>query len=407
MDFKYQARDQKGEKKEGIVSAANQEAAVKELQDQGLYVVSVKSTEKKSIWQIEIGWSRGVPVRDVAAFSRQFAVMIQSNIPIVSSLQALARQTDNKKFREIILDVSSRVEEGMALSRALAEYPKVFNYFFVSVIQSGEASGRMGDSLDYLADHLEREHKLRSQVRGAMIYPSFVLAVTVFAFIFLMVVVIPNLMKALEQFGEDLPAVTRVILAVSDFLAGWGGLAILIFLFVFFFGFIRWLRGEKGRPTLDRWVLKLPLGLGAFFQKFYLTRFSQNLSVLVEAGLPISDALKITGDIVGNHTYQDAIEKVQIRVVRGERISSTLRGYPDLFHPFVVQMIEVGEQTGQVGSILTKVVDFYQEDVSRTVDGLASLIEPILILVLGGLVGFLVLAVFLPIFTVQMAALGG
>jgi type IV pilus assembly protein PilC len=407
MDFKYQARDQKGNKQEGIIRTVNEEAAVRELQKQGLYVVSVNSIEKKSIWKKDIVWQGRVAVRDVAAFARQFSVMIQSNIPIVSALQALARQTDKDSFRTIILNISARVEEGMSLSRALSEYPKIFNYFFISVIQSGEASGRMGDSLNYLADHLEREYKLRSQIRGAMIYPAFVLFVTVIAFVILTVVVIPNLLKALEQFDQALPTATRFVLGISSFMAGWGGLVVLAVLILAVIVLIRWFKTEKGRVVFDRWVLHLPLGLGLFFQKFYLTRFAQNLSVLVEAGLPISDALKITSDIVGNEVYRDALEKVQARVVRGERISGTLKAYPDIFHPFVVQMIEVGEQTGQVGTILGKIVDFYQEDISRTIDGLASVIEPVLILILGGMVGFLVLAVFLPIFTVQMAALGG
>ncbi len=407
MDFKYQARDQKGAKQDGIIRAVNDEAAIRELQKQGLYVISLGSAEKKSIWKRDIVWQKKVLVRDIAAFSRQFAVMIQSNIPIVSALQALARQTDKSSFRTIILDVAARVEEGMALSRALGEYPKVFNYFFISVIQSGEASGRMGDSLNYLADHLEREYKLRSQIKTAMIYPIFVLFVTIIAFIVLTVVVIPNLLKALEQFEESLPAVTHVVLFISSFMTSWGGIIAILFLIGGIIALVYWFKSEKGKLVLDRWVLKLPFGLGLFFQKFYLTRFAQNLSVLVEAGLPISDALKITSDIVGNTTYADALEKVQVRVVRGERISGTLKAYPDLFHPFVVQMIEVGEQTGQVGTILGKVVDFYQEDISRTIDGLASIVEPVLILLLGGMVGFLVLAVFLPIFTVQMAALGG
>jgi type IV pilus assembly protein PilC len=407
MDFKYQARDQKGLKKEGVVRAANEEAAIKELQRQGLYVVSVETTEKKPFWKKDIAFSERIKVKDVAAFSRQFAVMIQSNIPIVSALQALSRQIDNKSFRQIVLDVSSRVEEGMSLSRALAEYPKVFNYFFLSVVQSGEASGRLGDSLEYLADHMEREYRLRSQIKGAMIYPSFVLVVTIVAFIFLMVVVIPNLLMALEQFDEELPAVTSAILWISSFLVGWGGIIVLLAILLFVILGIRWLKSEKGKVVFDRWVLRLPLGLGEFFQKFYLTRFAQNLSVLIEAGLPISEALKITSDIVGNYTYKEAIDKVQLRVVRGERISSTLKAYPGIFHPFVVQMIEVGEQTGQIGTILTKVVSFYQEDISRTIDGLASIVEPVLILLLGGMIGFLVMAVFLPIFTVQMSALGG
>lgn len=407
MDYKYQARNQRGDKKEGVLRAVNEDAALRELQKQGLYVVSLVAAQKESIWKREIVFKKRVNAKDIAAFSRQFAVMIKSNIPIVSALRALASQNDNPTFRDIILNVAARVEEGLSLSRALAEHPKTFSKFFISVVQSGEASGRMGDSLEYLADHLEREYKLKSQIKGAMIYPIFILVVAILAFVVLTIVVIPNLVKALEQFEEDLPAVTHAVLGLSELMTSWFGLLILGILVVAIFLLIRWFRSPKGRTKLDAWILKLPLGVGDFFQKFYLTRFSQNLSVLVESGLPISEALKITGEVVGNSAYHDALERVQTRVIRGERISTALKSYPKLFHPFIVQMIEVGEQTGQLGSILIKVVDFYQDDVSRKVDNITSLIEPILILIMGGLIGFLVLSIFLPIFTVQMAALGG
>ncbi len=407
MDYKYQARNQRGDKKEGVIRAINEDAALRELQKQGLYVVALSLAKQESIWKKEIVIKRKVGAKEVVAFSRQFAVMIKSNIPIVSALQALAGQTDHPVFRDVILDVATRVEEGLPLSRSLSEHPKIFSKFFVSVVQSGEASGRMGDSLEYLADHLEREYKLKAQIKGAMIYPAFILVVAIMAVIVLTVVVMPNLIKALEQFEEDLPAVTKVVMGLSGAMTSWFGPVILGGLVVLIVLIVRWFKTPRGRTTLDRWVLKIPLGVGDFFQKFYLTRFSQNLSVLIESGLPISEALKITGEIVGNSVYQDALERIQTRVIRGERISTAMKSYPRLFQSFVVQMIEVGEQTGQLGSILIKVVDFYQDDISRKVDNMTSLIEPILILLMGAMIGFLVLSVFLPIFSVQMAALGG
>jgi len=404
MEFQYQVRTSQGDKKSGIVKAVSREVAARLLQDKEFYITSLRSATS-SIWKKEIHFSKGVKFKEIAIFARQFAVMIQSNIPIVSTLQALARRATSDRFRTIILEVADKVEGGSLLSQGLRDYPKIFDPFFISVIESGEATGRMGESLDYLANHLERQFRLRSNLKGAMIYPVFVLAVVLIAFVLMMTMVIPNLVEALSQFDEELPWMTKVIIGISNFFTGKGGIILAFFVVALIIGAIVWRRTKTGKEFYNRISLRLPMGVGAFMRKYYLTRFAENLAVLVQAGLPISEALKISGRIVGNNVYERAIEDIQKKVVRGERISIAMEENLFLFDIFMIQMIKVGERTGQTGPSLMKVVDFYQEEISQKVKNLSSIIEPVLIVFLGAMVAFLVFAVYIPIFTVEMGAM--
>jgi len=405
MDFVYEVKTEEGKKETGIITAANKEQAVEALNDRNLFIISLKEEGKQSVWKKKISLEH-IGAKDVAIFSRQFAVMIEANVPVVGSLRALSRQMTNKKFKGIIVEVADKVEEGSSLSAALANFPQVFDSFFVNVIRSGEASGRLGDALSYLADHLEREHRLVSQVRGAMTYPAFILVVFVLAFILIMTFVVPNLLEALSEFDQELPAITKMIISISDFFTGIGGILLGIFLVLTLVGLYFWIRKtESGRKFFDQFQLGVPLGVGDLLKKFYLTRFSENFSVLVKSGLPISEALKITGNIVGSYPYEQALQRTQKKVVRGEKISNSLDNFPKLFPAFVTQMIRVGEVTGHLDETLENIIAFYQTEVDAAVKSLTSIIEPVLIIVMGILVGFLVIGVFLPIFTVQMSAL--
>ncbi len=404
MEFQYQVRTSQGDKKSGIVKATSREVAIRLLQDKGFYVTSLYPVSR-SIWKKEIRFSKKVKLKEIAVFARQFAVMIRSNIPIVSTLQALARRTTNDRFRTVILEIADKIKEGSLLSQGLRDYPKIFDPFFISVIESGEATGRMGESLDYLANHLEQQFHLRSDLRGAMIYPIFVLGVVIVAFVLMMTMVVPNLVEALSQFNEELPWATKVIIGLSNFFTGKGGVVLVFFLIALVIGIIIWRRTKTGKEFYNQVSLRLPMGIGAFFRKYYLTRFAENLAVLVQAGLPISEALKISGRIVGNNVYQRAIEKIQRKVVRGEKISIAMEENLFLFDIFLIQMIKVGESTGQTGQSLMKVVEFYQDEISRKVKNLSSVLEPVLIVFLGIMVSFLVFAVYIPIFTVEMGAM--
>lgn len=404
MEFTYNARTQNGEEQTGVIKAHSKTSAIAALQAKGLFITSLKPLESESIWNKPL-FKSSVHVREVAAFSRQAAVLLKSGTPIVSSLRALAQQETNRRFKTIILEIADKVREGSNLSKALADYPKVFSPFFVNVVKSGEASGRLSDSLTYLADHLKREYELKSRIKGAMIYPSFVLSVFILVFILMMVIVVPNLQKSLAQFNRKLPWITQVILDTAHFFSSWSGLIFIVLLGLGLFLAFYWKKTPRGKSFYDRLALKLPFRLGKLLQKYYLTRFAENLAVLIQAGLPISEALKISADIVGNTVYQKALERAQKRVIRGEEISASLEDRPDLFHPLLVQMVKVGEKTGTLGESLQKVVEFYQGDINRSVDSLASIIEPVLILLLGGLVGGLVIGIFLPVVSVEIGAI--
>src|SRR6056297_120633 len=405
MDFIYKAKTKDGREQTGTVAASNRDEAVKALNDSGLFIISLEKKEKKSIWEKSISFKRITP-KEVAIFCRQFAVMIKADVSIVSALQSLSKQVSNEKFADIIKEVGSRVEEGSSLSAALDKFPKVFDSFFVNVIRSGEASGRMGEALEYLADHLERENRLVSQVKGAMMYPAFILIVFVLAFILIMTFVIPKLLTALTKFDQDLPTMTKVIISVSEFFTSSGGIFAGIALIGMGVGVYFWIqKTEAGRNFFDRFKINMPGVLGELMKKFYLTRFAENFAVLVKAGLPIAEALKISGNIVGNKVYKRALHATQKKVVRGVKISDSLENHPHLFPGFVTQMIRVGENTGHLNETLEKIVDFYQQEVDTAVKSLSSIIEPILIVMMGVMVGILVIGVFLPIFTVQMGAL--
>ena len=404
MEFKYNARTQEGLEKKGIVKASSKEEATMILQSKGLFITSLKPLESTSIWRKDIFRSR-ISVKAIAAFAQQASVLLRAGTPIVEALRALAQQESNLRFKSIILEIADRVREGNTLSKALEGYPKIFSPFFCSVVKSGEASGRLNDSLSYIAEHLRREYELRSKIKGAMIYPLFVLGVFVIVFIIMMVIVVPNLEKTLGEFNEKLPAITVFILNAAHFFSSWKGLLLIGLLIGAIFLILQWKKTKNGKKLYDRWILKAPLKLGSLLQKYYLTKFCENLSVLIKAGLPISEALSITADIVGNESYKAAIARAQKRVVRGEEISVALQDYPTLFHPLALQMIKVGEKTGTLGDSLQKVVGFYQGDIDRSIDTLAKMIEPILILLLGGMVGILVIGIFLPIISIEMSSM--
>lgn len=404
MEFKYNARTQDGKEQVGVVKARSEASAIAALQEKGLFITSLKAAESESIWNKPI-FGQPVRVKEIATFARQAAVLLKSGTPIVGALRSLAQQGVNPHFKTIILEAADKVREGSNLSKALAGYPKVFSPFFLNVIKSGEASGRLSDSLSYLADHLKREYELKSKIKGAMIYPSFVLGVFVLVFILMMVIVIPNLQKSLVQFNRKLPWITQFILDVAHFFSSWSGIIFVILLLMGTFLAFRWRKTPQGKSFYDRLALKLPFRLGKLLQKYYATRFSENLAVLINAGLPISEALKITANVVGNTVYRKALQRAQKRVIRGEEISVALQDRPDLFHPLLIQMIQVGEKTGTLGDSLQKVVEFYQGDINRSVDALSTIIEPILILVLGVLVGGLVIGIFLPIVSVEIGAI--
>jgi len=397
MKFNYQARTKKGEIQAGVVEASSKEAAILLLQKYGLYITYLERTEVP-FYAREVEIFKRVSRRDIVLFSRQLSIMFASKVSLVEALSTIASQTKNLEFREIILDLSQEVEGGNAFSKALSRHPQIFSSFYISMVKSGEESGKLSESLAYLADHLEKEYYLISKLRGAMIYPSLVIMVTIVVLFLMMFFVIPQLTKVLQESSLPLPIVTRLVIGLSLFLRKWGfffiGLLAVLIIFV-----LRYIATSSGKENLDKILLRLPI-IGETLKMVYLSRFAENLSTLISGGLPIAQALQTTGEIVGNTVYQKIIFMTRDEVRRGEPISSVLRRYPEAFPPVFCQMTLVGEKTGTLEKTLLNIVYFYQKEVDRSIDNLLSILEPVLIVFLGVIVAGLMAAVLLPLYRI-------
>ena len=397
MKFNYQARTKEGKIKTGIVEASTKEAAFEVLKGKNLYVTALEPYSPP-VYARKLKIFERVSRKDVVHFSRQLAIMFQSKVPLVESFRTLAKQTDNETFKEKILDVAKEIEGGVQLSKALEKHPKIFSKFYVSMVRSGEASGKLTDVFNYLADYLEREHHFHGKLIGALVYPAFILFVFVVVVSIIITFVIPQLASVLEQTEQELPWITRVVISTSEFLSskGWVVILVLIGLAILVY---RLVKTEAGRRFFDQYLIKVPL-LGPFLRKLYLARLALNLSTLISGGLPIVQALEITGSVVGNSVFESIIYHTRDEVRKGETMSSVLSRYPKVISPLFLQMIVVGEKTGGIEETLGNVVDFYQKDVDRGLDEFIKLLEPILIIVLGLVVGGLMAAVLMPIYSI-------
>jgi len=397
MKFNYQARSKKGEVQTGTVEASSREAALALLQKNNLFVTFLEKagaarpfyTKKIKLWE-------RISQKDLVNFSRQLALMFKAEIPLVQSLQAIAEQTKNPGLKEKILTLSQEVEGGTPFSQALATFPKLFSTFYVSMVKSGEASGTLSESLSYLADHLEREYHLSAKIQGAMIYPILIVVVVIGVLVMMMFFVIPNMTKVLIESGQELPFVTKAVIALSNFLRAWGWLVLIAMIALFIF-LRRYFKTIKGKRLKDKYILRLPL-IGSFLKMIYLSRFAENLSTLIGGGLPIVNALEITGEIIGNDVYQTIVLQVRDEVKKGEKISKVLTKHPGEFPPILTQMVVVGEKTGTLDKSLMNVVNFYGKEVERSIDTLLSILEPVMIIFLGGIVAGLMGSVLLPLY---------
>ena len=398
MKFNYQARSEIGEIQSGIVEASNREAAFDVLKTHGLYVTALEEITSIPVYARKLKIFERVSKKDVVLFSRQISIMFKSNVPVVETLQAVANQARKSTLKEKILKIAGKVEGGAPLSESFSIYPKLFTPFYINMVKSGEASGKLSDVFMYLADYLEREYSFQGKVKGAMVYPFFILFVFLAVVAIMMVYVIPQLTEVLEGTGQDLPLATRVVMATSDFLRTQGIIAALVFLGLII-ALARFVKSKTGKKFFDKNLLKLPL-LGSFLKKLYLSRCALNLSTLISGGLPIAQALEITGEVVGNDIYKEIILKTRDEVKNGEPISSVLKKYPNFIFPLFYQMVAVGEKTGTLDSSLMNVVEFYQRDVDQNLDSFIKLLEPIFIILLGGVVAGLMIAVLMPLYSI-------
>lgn len=396
--FQYKARTEKGEPKEGAIEASSEEAVLDILQQTNLVVTSLKKTGNGigfDIQNIKMPWTGRVKQKDIVVFSRQLATLFEAKIPVVQALRTLAEEITKSTLQKITTEITNDVSGGMALSQAMSKHPNIFTSFYVNLIRSGEESGKLEEVFTYLADYLERSYYLMSKARNAMMYPAFILAAFIGVLTVMLVVVMPRLFSIFEEAGQELPFFTKLVIALSNFLREFG---IFIFALLIAGGVAlwRWALTPKGKEFVDRMQLKIPI-IGALYRKLYMARFADNLRTLIMGGIPILRALGITGDVVGNTVFQKAIKNAIESVRGGNTISSAFEKTPEI-PPLVTQMIKIGEATGKLDFILGSLAKFYQREVDSMVDNLLTLIEPILIVFLGGGVALMVAAVLVPLY---------
>ncbi|RJO59353.1 type II secretion system F family protein [Candidatus Parcubacteria bacterium] len=397
--FDYRAKNLAGQTVEGAVVAPTDGVAYDTLREKQLTIISLKERPKTAKFLGTNLFSR-VSIKEQVIFARQLAVMIAANVPIVRALRILVRQTKNVHFKMILSDVLDEVDGGAKLSTAMARYPQVFNTFFVSMVRSGETTGKLDEVLVYLADQKEKDYGIISRVRGAFIYPAVVLFAVVAVGVVMVIFVLPKLLTIFAEGGAELPVTTKMLIAVSDFVRNQWYVVVLI-VAAAVGAFMWWRRTENGRRVLDILKLRTPIA-GKIFTMIYLTRLSRSLSTLLGSGVPISQALAITGEVVGNHTYQAIIQRTIQEVEDGNSITTVFVKSKQV--PLMLsQMMAVGEQSGRLDQVLLKVAQFYENELDGLIRNLVSLIEPLILLLMGVGVGFMVSSILLPIYNVSNA----
>ena len=392
--FTYTVRTAAGATQRGQIDAADRRAAALALRQRQLIVTSLRARPRNLTINLP-GLTSGVAAVDLVVFTRQFATMISSGLPLVQCLDTLGRQTPNKRLGEIVMQVKADVEAGASFTEALRKQPQVFGDFYVNMVEAGEAGGVLDTILTRLAVYLEKSRALRGKVKGAMAYPAAIVAVAVLVMIFMLIYVIPIFADLFESLGGALPVPTRLVMALSS-----GVKTVILYVIVAavaaVWAFRRFRRTASGRRLVDAALLKTPV-FGSLIEKVAVASFARTLATLVSSGVPILDGLAITARITGNKVMEDAVLTAIERIKQGSTIAEPLRDQT-VFAPMVVQMIEVGENAGALDVMLNKIADFYDDEVNHAVEALTSLLEPLLMVVLGALIGFMLIAMYLPIF---------
>ena len=397
--YLYKVRDKQGKVLEGSLEADSTTLVANKLRQMGYVPLAIDKKNTAGL-QKELSipfFKPKAKLKDIAVFSRQFATMINSGLSLLRSLYILEEQTDNKYLAGVLREVRQDVEKGTALSQALSRHPKAFNRLYVAMVRAGETGGVLDSVLLQLADTIEKQVALRSKIKSAMTYPVAVLSLVILIVTAMLLFIVPTFKALYKDLGGTLPLPTRLLIGVSSGLTKFLPVVIIVEVAAVM-GFKRWLATEKGRGIWDRVKLRIPL-FGKLVHKTAVTRFARTLSSLLRAGVPILEALEITSETVGNHVFELAVKDAQEGVKTGEPLAKRL-GDHGIFPPMVIQMTAVGEETGAVDTMLDKIADFYDQEIEAMVTSLTSLLEPLLITVLGGAVGSMVISLYMPMFNI-------
>src|SRR3954451_5384850 len=403
--FAFRAMDVGGAATAGEVEAESKAQVTEQLRQRGLIVLDV--SEKSKPIKIEDYWRswKGIDQRELSIFSRQFATLVASGMPMLRTLHTLEEQTQDERIKEAIQGVRSDIEAGSSLEKAMERHPEVFNRLYRAMVRSGEESGRLEDALDRIAYQVEKTDALRRQVKSALMYPALIFIVAIGVLVAVVAFVIPVFVGIFEQIAEEnpgekaeLPLPTQICVTASDAITGYWFI-LIPGLIISFIAFFRWKRTKQGKELWDRFVLRLPAQIGDVIQKVALARWSRTFSGSVAAGVPMLQAIKLTGETSGNIVLEQAMDDVYASVKRGGSLAGPIESNA-IFPSMVGHMVAVGEETGQLEHMLTKIADFYEDEVDAKVKALTALIEPVMIVFVGGMVGFIVISMYLPLFSI-------
>ncbi|MBI4120804.1 MAG: type II secretion system F family protein [Parcubacteria group bacterium] len=398
MLFEYKALTKEGEARDGSIDALNRDIAIRSLQERGLTIVSISGGDKKPFWEIRLTWFDRVPNRDVVILSRQIATLFLAEVSALRVFRLLADESENVLLRSILSDVAQDIQGGSSISEAMSKHPSVFSNFYVNMVRAGEEAGKLNETFAYLADYLDRSYALTIKTRNALIYPAFVLSVFVVVIVLLLTLVFPRLTSILTEAGQDIPVYTQIVISISNFLVNYG-----IFLLVLLVagGIWAWkfAATDRGKMYFGRLLITVPV-LGGLTRRLYLSRIADNMYTMLSSGISIVRALEVTSTVVGNAVYRELLLEAAEGVKTGRSISEMFTGHKEIPN-IMVQILKVGEETGELGNILKTLSNFYQREVNDSIDTFIGLIEPALIVGLAACAGLLLSSVLLPIYNLS------
>ncbi len=397
MLYQYKVTTKDGRLEEGDIDSPNIDSAISSLQQRGLIVVYINPAKEKGGLFGRMRFFDRVTTRNVVILSRQLATLFEAKVAVLNIFKLLAAESDNFLLREKLAEMTDDIQSGTSISNSMARHPEVFSSFYVSMVRSGEESGKLSETFTYLADHLERSYELYSKARNALLYPAFVIVSFIGVMILMLVVIIPKLTTILKETGQELPIYTKIVVGVSDFLVKYG---IFLAMFVIVAALFAWRYSlsKIGRMAFSRLKLSIPF-IGNLYRKLYLSRVADNMDTMLSSGISMLRAIEITADVVGNEVYREILMESLDAVKGGASLSDSLARFDDVPR-ILVQMTRIGEETGKLGYVLKTISRFYKREVDAAVDNIVSLIEPVMIVLLGLGVGFLLIAVLGPIYNI-------
>ncbi len=400
MLYNYKALEQSGLQKEGSIDAVSVEVAIDSLQKRGLIIASIVEADADS-WFSKFTIGEKVKNKDVVILSRQISTLFGASVSALKIFALLSGEIENKHLKRSMVEITDDLQAGSSISKALAKHPDIFSDFYVNMVKAGEETGKLNETFEYLADHLDRNYEVVSKAKNALIYPAFVVGVFIAVMVLMFTLIIPKISVILLDSGQPVPIYTAIVFGISDFIINYG-LLFLVVLVVLAFFFVRFLRTDEGRRAMGHFRLEVPY-IGNLYQKLYLSVISDNLATMILSGIPMVRAIEVTANVVGNDVYKNILSESGVAVKSGSSLSTALTQYSEV-PSILTQVIKVGEESGELGDILKTMAKFYQREVINAVDTLVSLIEPVMIVALGLGVGTLLASVLIPIYNIANTA---